>query len=143
MSTKDAIELAREMGLDLVEVSPHANPPVCKIIDYGRFNYDNQKNQKKAKKKQKIITLKEVQLSLNIAKHDYEVKLNHAKKFLENGDKVKFAIRLRGREMLFKDKALDLLQQCFENLGGEEVVKYDYQPKFEGNTASTIIIAVK
>lgn len=143
MSTKEALELAFDMGLDLVEISPNNTPPICKIMDYGKFNYDNQKNQKKAKKKQKIIVLKEVQLSLNIAKHDYDVKINNAKKFIEHGDKAKFSIRLKGRELLFKDKAIAMLQQCFEHLGGEEVVKYDSAPKFEGNTAHMVVVSLK
>ncbi|MGV3278999.1 translation initiation factor IF-3 [Rickettsiales bacterium LUAb2] len=143
MDIKEALDLAYDMGLDLVEVSPNANPPVCKITDYGKFNYDNQKNMRKAKKKQKVIVVKELQMSLNIAEHDYNVKINALKKFITHGDKVKISIRLRGRELIYKDKAIAFLRQCFIDAGGEEFVKYELEPKFEGNTANMILITAK
>ena len=99
LATQEAINIAREEGLDLIEISPNANPPVCKIIDIGKYKYDLQKKANKAKKKQKIINLKEIKLRPVTETHDYNFKIKNAQKFLSKGDKVKFTVQFRGREM--------------------------------------------
>ena len=99
MSTTSAIDVAESYGLDLVEVSPNASPPVCKIMDFGKFKYESQKKKNEAKKKQKLIDVKEIKLRPNIDEHDYQVKMKNVTKFLNSGDKVKVTLRFRGREM--------------------------------------------
>ena len=99
MSPRDALKMAQALDLDLVKVAPQAKPPVCKILDYGKYRFEMQKKEKEAKKNQKVIELKEIRLSLNIDTHDFETKVNHAHKFLKAGNKVKVSIRFRGREM--------------------------------------------
>ncbi|MEG0545938.1 MAG: translation initiation factor IF-3 [Oscillospiraceae bacterium] len=99
MSAKDALKVAEERNLDLVKIAPNGTPPVCKIMDYGKFRFEQAKRDKEAKKNQRIVDIKEIRLSLNIDTHDFDTKLNHAKKFLESGNKVKVSIRFRGREM--------------------------------------------
>ncbi len=130
VSSREAMNLAEEKKLDLVLISPNAKPPVCKIMDYGKYRYDTMKKNKDAKKKQKTITLKEVRLSPNIEEHDLNVKANHAKKFLNQGNKVKVSIRFRGRELGrtsmgygVMDNFLDLLEGCGE---------VEKKPKMEG-----------
>ncbi len=136
---KDALAKAIEEGLDLVEVNPEGNPPVCKILDYGKFKYSVQKN----KKKQKVTVLKEVQIHLNTGIGDYQTKLKKAQKFLVTDlDKVKIIVKMRGREMDYKHKALELLEKFYEDLGREEAAKIDVNPKFEGNNAIVIFSPV-
>ncbi|MCB1783705.1 MAG: translation initiation factor IF-3 [Alphaproteobacteria bacterium] len=125
-----ALELAEEAGLDLVEVSPNAEPPVCKILDYGKFKYEQQKKAAEARKKQKIIDIKEVKIRPGIEKHDYEVKMRSARKFLEHGDKVKVTMRFRGREMAHQEIGLNLLKQMQEEL--VELCVMELEPKLEG-----------
>lgn len=140
-STKDALDKAFEEGLDLVEVNPEGKPPVCKILDYYKYKFTLQKN----KKKQKVVLLKEIYIHINIAEGDFQTKVKHARKFLQDGSKVKVAVKLRGREMEYSHKALELLNRFFEELGGEEGAKVDLAPKMEGYNAILMLspVAVK
>ncbi|KAL0263911.1 UNVERIFIED_CONTAM: hypothetical protein PYX00_011042 [Menopon gallinae] len=137
LSLKEALELASDANLDLVEVSPNSDPPVCKIINYGKFKYQQQKLHK-SKKKHRVIIVKELQLSLHIAEHDYNVKLAAAKRFLEHKYKVKVTLRLRGRQMVLKQEAIALMQGFFDKIG-PEIAKLEVPPKMEGNTVNMII----
>lgn len=139
MSLKEALDIASKAGLDLVEVVSNSVPPVCKIIDYGRYKYLQQKKTQEAKKKQRVIVVKEIQLSLHIAEHDFNVKLNAAKRFLEHSYKVKVTLRLRGRQMTLKKEAVEFMQSFFTKLGGESVAKYDQAPKVEGNRVNMML----
>ena len=134
---KKAIELAKEEGLDLIEISPNANPPVCKIMDMGKYKYDLQKKANQAKKKQKIISLKELKLRPGTEIHDYNFKLKNAKKFLTKGDKVKFTVRFKGREMQHIQLGKDLMDRIITDT--KEVGKIETHPKFEGRQMIMII----
>ena len=125
-----AIEKAYDAGLDLVEVSPNADPPVCKILDYGKYKYEQQKKASEARKKQKTVDVKEVKIRPGIEDHDYQVKMKNARRFLENGDKVKVTMRFRGREMAHQDIGLNLLKRMQEEL--DELAKTELEPKLEG-----------
>ena len=122
--------MAQEAGLDLVEISPNANPPVCKIMDYGKFKYEQQKRESEARKKQKIIEVKEVKFRPNTDTHDYEVKMKNVFKFLEKGDKVKVTLRFRGREMAHQNLGRELLERVAEDI--KEIGKVENMPKMEG-----------
>ena len=135
--TEEAISIAAEHGLDLVEVSPNADPPVCKILDYGKFKYEEQKKRNEAKKKQKVIAIKEIKMRPGIDTHDYEVKMKAARKFLDNGDKVKVTIRFRGREMAHQDLGLKVLERMREDL--DELVKVEQMPKSEGRMMTMVL----
>lgn len=124
------MELAEQVGLDLVEISPNATPPVCKIMDFGKFKYETQKKEAEARKKQKIIEIKEIKFRPNTDTHDYEVKMRSVFKFLENGDKVKITLRFRGREMAHQDIGRDLLERVAEDV--KELGKIESMPKMEG-----------
>ena len=130
MPTRKAFEAAREKDLDLVEVSPNANPPVCKILDYGRYAYDIQKKSRESRKRQARYTLKEVQFRPKIGKHDYDFKMRNALKFLKAGDKVKFVVRFRGRENAHPEVGEALLRKAAEEL--EEVSVIEMPPRREG-----------
>ncbi len=130
MSVEEAIKLAEEEGLDLVEISPNAKPPVCKILDYGKYKYEQQKKAAEARKNQKTVDVKEVKIRPGIEEHDYNVKMRNARKFLENGDKVKVTMRFRGREMAHQNIGFDLLKRMIEELS--DVGKVDLEPKMEG-----------
>jgi translation initiation factor IF-3 len=125
-----AMILAQEAGLDLVEISPNATPPVCKIMDFGKYKYETQKRESEARKKQKIIEVKEVKFRPNTDIHDYEVKMRNVFKFLENGDKVKVTLRFRGREMAHQELGRDLLHRVADDTA--EVGKVENMPKMEG-----------
>ncbi len=125
-----ALEMAEEAGLDLVEISPNADPPVCKIMDFGKFKYEQQKRESEARKKQKTIEVKEVKFRPNTDVHDYEVKMRNVFKFLENGDKVKVTLRFRGREMAHQNLGRELLERVAEDT--KEVGKVENMPKMEG-----------
>jgi translation initiation factor IF-3 len=127
---KEGLRLAEEAGLDLVEISPNAEPPVCKILDYGKFKYQQQKKAQEAKKKQKVIEIKEIKLRPNIDKHDLEIKMRRVHEFLKEGDKVKFTLRFRGREMAHQDIGMRLLQSIKEQL--KDIVRVDQEPSSEG-----------
>lgn len=134
---KSAIEKAYEAGLDLVEVSPNADPPVCKILDYGKYKYEQQKKANEARKKQKTVEIKEVKIRPGIEDHDYNVKVKAARRFLENGDKVKVTMRFRGREMAHQNIGIALLDRMKADLA--DVSKIELEPKLEGRQIIMII----
>ncbi len=137
VSITEALKIAQEVGLDLIEISPQVNPPVCKVLDYGKYKYEMQKKKNEAKKNQKIVNIKELKLRPMIDTHDYEVKVKQAKKFLEQGDKVKFTMRYKGREMSANDMGKEVLNRLLEDLEG--VCKVDAAPKLEGKQMFMII----
>ncbi len=139
MPVKRAVQLAEEAGLDLVEVSPNANPPVCKILDYGKYKYEQQKKASEARKNQKTVDVKEVKIRPGIEDHDYQVKMKNARKFLEKGDKVKVTMRFRGREMAHQDIGLNLLKRMQEELS--DISKTDLEPKLEGRQMIMVLSA--
>ncbi len=132
MSSREAMKLAREADLDLVKIAPTAKPPVCKIIDYGKYRYELARKEKEAKKKQKVIDVKEIRLSPNIEENDINTKANMARKFLVKGDKVKVALRFRGREMAHMQSSKHVLDDFAEKLSDIAVV--DKPPKLEGRS---------
>ncbi len=132
-----AKEMAAEAGLDLVELSPNADPPVCKILDYGKYKYEQQKKANEARKKQKTVDLKEIKLSPRIEKNDYDVKMRNAKRFLEDGNKVKVTMRFRGREMAHQDIGRNLFTKIQLEL--EELSTVEFEPKFEGRQMIMIL----
>ena len=131
------LAMAEEAGLDLVEISPNANPPVCKIMDFGKFKYDQQKREAEAKKKQKTIEVKEVKFRPNTDTHDYDVKMRNVTRFLESGDKVKVTLRFRGREMAHQNLGRDLLQRVAADTEG--LGKVENMPKMEGRQMVMVI----
>ena len=137
LDTRKAIHIAKEEGLDLIEISPNANPPVCKIIDIGKYKYDLQKKANKAKKKQKIINLKEIKLRPVTEIHDYNFKIKNAQKFLEKGDKVKFTVRFKGREMQHTHLGNKLMDRIINDTN--KVGKVEVSPKFEGRQIIMIV----
>ncbi|MFK7839617.1 MAG: translation initiation factor IF-3 [Bdellovibrionales bacterium] len=139
MSVSEGVKLARESGLDLVEVSPNASPPVCKILDFGKYKYEQQKKASEARKKQKTADVKEVKIRPGIEEHDYQVKMRNARKFLTNGDKVKVTMRFRGREMAHQDIGFNLLKRMIEEL--DDVGKVDLAPKMEGRQIIMVLSA--
>lgn len=132
MSSKDALALAQEKKLDLVKIAPNANPPVCRIMDFGKHRYEQQKRDKEARKKQKSVSLKEVRLGLNIEKHDLETKAKSAAKFLEKGDKVKISLRFKGREMGYTQLGYDVIKKFAAEL--EEFGALEAPAKLEGRS---------
>ena len=137
MKTADAIAQADAQGLDLVEVSPNTDPPVCKILDYGKFKYEAQKKKNEAKKKQKTIEVKEIKLRPNIDEHDYQVKMRNVQKFLDEGDKVKVTMRFRGREMAHQELGVNVLNRVRDDT--EDVAKIEAFPKLEGRQMIMVI----
>ena len=137
MKTADAIAQADAQGLDLVEVSPNTDPPVCKILDYGKFKYEAQKKKNEAKKKQKIIEVKEIKLRPNIDEHDYQVKMRNVQKFFDEGDKVKVTMRFRGREMAHQELGVNVLNRVRDDT--EDVAKIEAFPKLEGRQMIMVI----
>ncbi|AIB12688.1 translation initiation factor 3 (bIF-3) [Azospirillum brasilense] len=130
VSLRDALLAAEDAGLDLVEIAPQAEPPVCKILDYGKYKYEAQKKAAEARKKQKIIEVKEIKLRPNIDDNDYDVKMRSARRFLEEGDKVKVTMRFRGREMAHQDLGMNVLVRVRNEL--DELAKVEQMPKLEG-----------
>ena len=137
LSTKEAINLARQEGLDLIEISPNANPPVCKIIDIGKYKYDLQKKANKAKKKQKIVNLKEIKLRPVTEIHDYNFKIKNARRFLTKGDKVKFTVQFKGREMQHTNLGHELMKRIINDTN--TMGKIEVSPKFEGKQIIMIV----
>jgi translation initiation factor IF-3 len=137
VTPEHAMVMAEEAGLDLVEISPNANPPVCKIMDFGKFKYETQKKEAEARKKQKIIEIKEVKFRPNTDTHDYEVKMRNVYKFLENGDKVKITMRFRGREMAHQELGRELLLRVADDT--KEMGKVENMPKIEGRQMIMLI----
>ena len=130
VSPARGLELAEQAGLDLVEISPNAKPPVCKIMDFGKYKYEQQKREAEARKKQKTIEVKEVKFRPNTDSHDYEVKMKNVFKFLEHGDKVKVTLRFRGREMAHQNLGRELLERVADDV--KEIGKVENMPKMEG-----------
>ena len=130
VAVKEGIRLAELAGLDLVEISPHAEPPVCKVMDYGKYKYEAQKKAAEQRKKQKVIVVKEIKLRPTIDKHDLEVKMRAVHKFIEEGDKVKFTLKFRGREIAHQDLGMRLLEQVQAELA--DSVKMEMNPRMEG-----------
>lgn len=137
LSVQEGIELAYESGLDLVEVSPNADPPVCKVLDYGKYKYEEQKKKNEARKKQKVIEVKEIKMRPGIDVHDYDVKMRSVRRFLEDGDKVKLTIRFRGREMAHQELGMKVLDRVRTDL--EELTKIEQFPKMEGRLMVMVI----
>lgn len=137
VSIKEALAAAEDAGLDLIEISPQANPPVCKILDIGKYKYEMQKRKAEAKKKQKVVEIKELKLRPMIDTHDYEVKVKQAKKFLGEGNKVKFTMRYKGREMNTADMGKDVLMRLLDDLEG--ICKVESEPKMEGKQMMMVI----
>ena len=141
MAPYDAIKRAREQNLDLVEISPNAVPPVCRIMDYGKYLYEQEKKERAAKKNQKQIVLKEVKFSVNVDEHDYLTKRNHVLRFLGEGDKVKASLRFRGREMAHQNLGRDVLDRLIREIGEKGIV--EFRPRMEGNTMHAILAPPK
>ena len=137
LSTNEAISIAKNQGLDLIEISPNAKPPVCKIMDMGKFKYDAAKKANLAKKKQKIVLLKEIKMRPVTETHDYEFKVKNAKKFIAKGDKVKFTIRFKGRELQHSHLGSELMGKIKEDM--KDVGKVELQPKFDGKQMIMVI----
>ena len=137
LSTQEAIDIAKQKGLDLIEISPNATPPVCKIINIGKYKYDLQKKANKAKKKQKIINLKEIKLRPVTEIHDYNFKIKNAQKFLTKGDKVKFTIRFKGRELQHSHLGNELMGKIKEDM--KDIGKVELHPKFDGKQMIMVI----
>src|SRR5579875_3188785 len=133
----EALKIARERGLDLVEVSPNAVPPVCRIQDYGKYLYEKDKSERAARKKQKVITVKEVKFSVTVDEHDYQTKKNQAVRFLAEGDKVKASLRFRGRQMAHRDLGYKIINRLIGDLGEAAVV--EFMPRMEGTTLHAIL----
>ena len=137
ISTNKAISMAKDEGLDLIEIAPNANPPVCKIMDMGKYKYDAQKKANLAKKKQKIIALKEIKMRPVTETHDYEFKVKNAKKFISKGDKVKFTIRFKGRELQHSHLGNELMAKIKEDM--KDIGKVELHPKFDGKQMIMVI----
>ena len=137
LKTKEAINIAKQEGLDLIEISPNANPPVCKIIDIGKYKYDLQKKANKAKKKQRIINLKEIKLRPVTEIHDYNFKIKNAQRFLTKGDKVKFTVQFKGREMQHTDLGHALMKRIINDTSA--LGKVEVEPKFEGKQIIMVV----
>ena len=140
ISKEEGLKIAFEAGLDLVEVSPNADPPVCKVLDYGKYKYEAQKKANEARKKQKIIEIKEIKMRPGIDEHDYQVKMRSVRRFLEEGDKVKMTIRFRGREMAHQELGMTVLERVRGEI--DELAKVEQLPKTEGRLM-TMVIAPK
>jgi translation initiation factor IF-3 len=139
MTVREGIAIAEEAGLDLVEISPNADPPVCKALDYGKYKYEMQKKAAEARKNQKVIELKEIKLRPNIDDHDFEIKMKSAKSFLQEGDKVKITLRFRGREMAHQEVAHQVIARVRAEL--DPFSKVESDPSFEGRQMVMILAA--
>jgi translation initiation factor IF-3 len=133
----EALKIARERGLDLVEISPNAVPPVCRIQDYGKYLYEKDKSERAARKKQKVITIKEVKLSVTVDEHDYQTKKNQAVRFLHEGDKVKASLRFRGRQMAHRELGYQIINRLIQDIGESGIV--EFHPRMEGTTLHAIL----
>lgn len=137
---KQGLAMAEQYGLDLVEISPTAEPPVCKVLDYGKYKYETQKKASEARKKQKVVALKEIKMRPNIDPHDYGIKMKNVRKFIADGDKVKFTLRFRGREMSHQELGMKLLQQVKADMEGE--IRVESEPRLEGRQMVMVIAPV-
>ena len=141
MAPFDALKIARERSLDLVEISPNAVPPVCKIQDYGKFLYEKDKSDRAARKKQKVIVIKEVKFSVTVDEHDYQTKKNQAVRFLTEGDKVKASLRFKGRQMSHRDLGYKIINRLITDIGEAGIV--EFMPRMEGTTLHAILAPSK
>lgn len=141
MPPQEALKMARSKNLDLVEISPTANPPVCRIMDFGKFLYEQGKKERAARKHQKTIVIKEVKFRVNVDEHDYEFKKNHVLRFLDEGDKVKATIFFRGREMTHPELGRAILNRLLTDVGDKGIV--EFRPRMEGNTLHMILAPKK
>ena len=137
VTTREAMAAAEDSGFDLVEISPNADPPVCKLLDFGKFKYEQQKKKNEARKKQKIIEVKEIKLRPNIDDHDYDVKMRAATNFLDEGDKVKVTMRFRGREMMHQDLGMNVLMRVKDQL--DPLAKVEQTPQLEGRQMTMVL----
>ena len=141
LATRDALQIARDRGFDLVEVAPNADPPVCRIMDYGKFKYQQQKKAQEAKKKQTVIKIKEVKFRPKTDEHDYQTKLKQIAKFLEGGDRCKVTVFFRGREIVHKDRGLLVLEKVQQDT--QDIAKVESRPTSEGRTMTMMLTPVK
>lgn len=141
MARGDAIAAAREAGMDLVEVAATSDPPVCRIMDYGKFKYEQQKKKADAKKRQNVIQIKEIKVRPKTDDHDYETKLRHIRRFLEDGDRCKVTVFFRGREIVHKDRGMAILERMVADLA--DVAKQEQPPKAEGRTLQMLLVPKK
>ena len=137
MAPFEALKIAREKSLDLVEISPNAVPPVCRIQDYGKFLYEKDKSERAARKKQKVIILKEVKFSVTVDEHDYQTKKNQAVRFLQEGDKVKASLRFKGRQMAHRELGYAIINRLIQDIGDNGIV--EFMPRMEGTTLHAIL----
>lgn len=137
LSLEEALQAASDAGLDLVEISPNTDPPVCKLLDYGKYKYEAQKKKNEAKKKQKVTGIKEIKMRPGIDIHDYEVKMKAVRKFLDQGDKVKVTLRFRGREMAHQDLGMKVLNRVRAEI--DEIAKVEQYPKTEGRMMTMVM----
>ncbi len=141
LQRSEAIAMAQEVGCDLVEVSSNSEPPVCRIMDYGKFKYEQQKKKQDAKKRQAVVQVKEIKVRPKTDEHDYETKVKHIRRFLEDGDRCKVTVFFRGREIVHKDRGLDILERIVKDL--EEVAKVEQEPRAEGRTLQMLLVPKK
>ncbi len=141
MAPFEALKMARERSLDLVEISPNAVPPVCKIQDYGKYLYEKDKSDRAARKKQKVIVIKEVKFSVTVDEHDYQTKKNQAVRFLGEGDKVKASLRFKGRQMAHRDLGYKIINRLIQDIG--EAGTVEFMPRMEGTTLHAILAPAK
>lgn len=134
---EDALEAADSRGLDLVEVAPNAKPPVCRIMDYGKYKYQQQKKQQEARKKQTIVQIKEIKVRPKTDDHDFNTKVKHIRRFIDGGDRCKVTVFFRGREIVHQDRGLDILKRVYEAV--EDIAKVEQEPKSEGRTMSMLL----
>ena len=137
MKKNEAIDIAKGRNMDLVEIAPNNKPPVCKIVNYGKFKYQEQKKKNEAKKKQKVIETKELKIRPGTGEHDYQVKIRNAQKFLKEGNRVKFSLRFKGREMEHSNLGIDMLKRVKTDLG--ELIRVEMEPKIEGRQAFLVV----
>ena len=138
---QEALALAREAGLDLVEVAANAEPPVCRIMDFGKFKYEQQQKKKEAKRNQSVVQIKEIKVRPKTDDHDYETKLRHIRRFLEDGDRCKVTVFFRGREIVHKDRGISILERVVQDLA--DVAKVDQEPRAEGRTLQMLLVPKK
>lgn len=141
LQRNEAIAMAREIGCDLVEVSSNATPPVCRIMDYGKFKYEQQKKKQDAKKRQAVVQVKEIKVRPKTDEHDYGTKLKHIRSFLEDGDRCKVTVFFRGREIVHKDRGIEILERIVKDL--EDVGKVEQEPRAEGRTLQMLVVPKK
>ena len=141
LQRNEAIAMAREIGCDLVEVSSNATPPVCRIMDYGKFKYEQQKKKQDAKKRQAVVQVKDIKVRPKTDEHDYETKLKHIRSFLEDGDRCKVTVFFRGREIVHKDRGIEILERIVKDL--EDVGKVEQEPRAEGRTLQMLVVPKK